>query len=340
MFMTNLVATLALASTVTAHTRMFSVWVNDEDQGDGRSLYIRSPPSNSPVKDIDNAAIVCNVGGGQAVSKFVNAAAGDKLSFEWYHDNRGDDIIDLSHKGPIITYIAAFTEGDGFEPIWSKIDEEGLAGTTWAVDNLVANGGKKDFTLPSTLAAGKYLIRQEIIALHEADAAFSENSARGAQFYPSCVQVEVTGSGSAVPDQNFDFQTGYTYSDPGILFNLYSGSVTSYPIPGPAIWSTVGGSDSSPTSTKAASTTQATPTSVPTTTAVTTTAVATTLLTATKPVTSLTAQTTQVTSQPTGSVGTVALYGRCGGAGYTGATECAQGFCKVQNPYYSQCVQN
>ncbi|XXG96877.1 hypothetical protein Hte_003168 [Hypoxylon texense] len=342
MFMTNLVATLALASTVTAHTRMFSVWVNDKDQGDGRSLYIRSPPTNSPVKDIDNAAIVCNVNGGQAVSKFVSAAAGDKLSFEWYHDNRGDDIIDLSHKGPIITYIAAFTEGDGFEPIWSKIDEEGLSGTKWAVDNLVANGGKKDFTLPSTLAAGKYLIRQEIIALHEADAAFSQNSARGAQFYPSCVQVEVTGSGSAVPDQDFDFQTGYTYSDPGILFNLYSGSVTSYPIPGPAIWTAVAGSGSSPSSTKATSTAQATPTTAAATTAVvttaaTTTAVATTLVTTTKPATS---STTQVASQPTGSVGTVALYGMCGGAGYTGATECAQGFCKAQNPYYSQCVLN
>ncbi|KAI6087393.1 glycosyl hydrolase family 61-domain-containing protein [Hypoxylon rubiginosum] len=355
MYMTKFAATLALASTVTAHTRMFSVWVNDVDQGDGRSLYIRSPPTNSPVKDIDNAAIVCNVAGGQAVDKFVTAAAGDKLSFEWYHDNRNDDIIDLSHKGPIITYIAAFTEGDGFEPIWSKIDEEGLAAGKWAVDNLVANGGKKDFTLPSALAAGKYLIRQEIIALHEADAAFNVNSARGAQFYPSCVQVEVTGSGSAVPNQDFDFQTGYTYSDPGILFNLYSGSVTSYDIPGPEVWVAVGGSASSPSSTLAASTTKATITAAATPTAATTTkaatttvattkaattAVATTLVTATKPATTSTkaTQTTQGSSQPSSSSGTVELYGRCGGTGYTGATVCAQGFCKVQNPYYSQCV--
>ncbi|OTB07269.1 glycoside hydrolase family 61 protein, partial [Hypoxylon sp. CI-4A] len=231
-----LATTVALASTVSAHTLMYSVWVNDVDQGDGRNVYIRSPPSNSPVKDLSDASIVCNVNGGTAVSSLVQAAAGDKLTFEWYHNTRGDDIIDLSHKGPLITYIAPYTEGDGFESIWSKIDEEGLSDGTWAVDNLVSNGGKKDFTLPSGLAAGQYLIRQEIIALHEADVAFSENSARGAQFYPSCVQVEVTGSGSAVPDENFDFSTGYTYSDPGIVFNLYSGSVTSYDIPGPDVW--------------------------------------------------------------------------------------------------------
>lgn len=37
----------------------------------------------------------------------------------------------------------------------------------------------------------------------------------------------------------------------------------------------------------------------------------------------------------------VKAYGRCGGQGYTGSTTCASGWtCKVQNPYYSQCVQS
>ena len=37
---------------------------------------------------------------------------------------------------------------------------------------------------------------------------------------------------------------------------------------------------------------------------------------------------------------TVEAYGRCGGIGYTGSTQCAQGWtCKVQNDYYSQCLQ-
>lgn len=63
---------------------------------------------------------------------------------------------------------------------------------------------------------------------------FDENSARGAQFYPSCVQFDISGDGTAVPSDDFDFAGGYSYSDPGILFNLYGGA-TSYTPPGPAM---------------------------------------------------------------------------------------------------------
>lgn len=48
-------------------------------------------------------------------------------------------------------------------------------------------------------------------------------------------------------------------------------------------------------------------------------------------------------SQPTGGnggggSGTVPLYAQCGGNGYTGPTACAQGTCKAQNEWYSQCT--
>ncbi|KAH8885997.1 putative pectin lyase A [Thozetella sp. PMI_491] len=39
------------------------------------------------------------------------------------------------------------------------------------------------------------------------------------------------------------------------------------------------------------------------------------------------------------AVGSVALYGQCGGNGYTGSTVCATGKCVEQNPYYSQCIE-
>ena len=98
-------AALAMATTVSAHAQVYGLWVNGEDQGDGRNVYIRSPPSNSPVKDLTSPDLVCNVNGGKAAPEFVKAASGDELTFEWYHDNRGDDIIDGSHKGPIISYL-------------------------------------------------------------------------------------------------------------------------------------------------------------------------------------------------------------------------------------------
>lgn len=228
-------ATLAMATTVSAHAQVYGLWVNGEDQGDGRNTYIRSPENNSPVKDLTTADIVCNVNGGKAAPKFAKAAAGDELTFEWYHNTRGDDIIDGSHKGPIITYIAPYTEDAGTGAIWTKIAQDGINGGEWAVDKLIKDKGMAKVTIPSALKAGKYLIRQEIIAGHEANVAFSEDSARGAQFYPSCAQVEITGSGTAVPDQDFDFNTGYKYTDKGIVFDVYGGA-TSYDFPGPAVW--------------------------------------------------------------------------------------------------------
>jgi len=62
-----------------------------------------------------------------------------------------------------------------------KISEDGYDGSKWAVTRLIANGGKHDVTIPSTLAAGDYIMRVEILALHESDTLFSENSARGIQ---------------------------------------------------------------------------------------------------------------------------------------------------------------
>ncbi|KAM0323726.1 hypothetical protein ACHAQA_008663 [Verticillium albo-atrum] len=258
---------LAMATTVSAHAQMYGIWVNGVDQGDGRKDYIRSPPNNSPVKDLASSDIVCGPNGGTAVPSFAKAAAGDTLSFEWYHDNRDDDIIDGSHKGPLITYIAEYTETDGSGPIWTKIAEDGYDGAKWAVDKIKTNNGKEDFVLPASLAPGKYLVRQEIIAHHESEVSFASNPARGAQFYPSCVQLEVTEGGSAVPDQAFDFNKDYTYADKGITFNLYGG-YTTYDIPGPEVWTGSGsGSSPRPTTTAAGAAPTTAAGAAPTTTA-------------------------------------------------------------------------
>lgn len=79
-----------------------------------------------------------------------------------------------------------------------------------------------------------FSVRQEIIGLHEADTTYDVNPARGAQFYPSCVQFDISGDGTSAPSDNFSFNGGYSYQDPGIHFNLYGGS-TDYTMPGPAM---------------------------------------------------------------------------------------------------------
>jgi hypothetical protein len=84
---------------------------------------------------------------------------------------------------------------------------------------------------------------------------------------------------------------------------------------------------------------------VSTTKAVTTSSkVTTTKATSTKAATTSTKATTLVTKTSAkatateASSGSVPLYGKCGGEGYTGSTVCASGKCTVQNEFYSQCL--
>ncbi|KAK3358542.1 glycoside hydrolase [Lasiosphaeria ovina] len=239
-----LLALLALATAASAHTTMSRVFVNGKDQGEGKNKYIRSPVNDGQVQlqlDKTNNTtpfIACNSKGNIAVPQFVKASPGDKLTFQWSRDDPKEPVIDPSHKGPILTYIAPFfATGFGDGPIWSKIAEEGFVSPAWATEKMRNfTGGKVDFNLPKTLAPGKYMVRQELIPLHLADKRGDIEKTRGPEFYPSCVQFEVVGgSGTAVPNQNFDFNKGYKFTDPGFDFNIHI-PFTTYPIPGPPIW--------------------------------------------------------------------------------------------------------
>lgn len=67
-----------------------------------------------------------------------------------------------------------------------------------------------------------YLIRAEMIALHEGDVSYLKNKIRGAQFYPDCVQIEVTGEGTVELPQGVSFPGAYSYDDPGVVHNVRS----------------------------------------------------------------------------------------------------------------------
>lgn len=230
-----ILASAAFFGVANAHSRVWSDWVDGVDQGAGAGVYIRQPPSNSPVKDLTSDDVFCNVDGTTAASSTISIAAGGTLTSEWYHDTRGDDIIASSHVGPIVAYIAPADATPG-EDAWVKIYEEGYDGSEWAVTKLIANEGKVDITIPSTLATGDYLYRIEILALHESDTLYTANSARGIQLYPSCHQLTVTGSGSTSLPSGVPFPGTYTDDEPGILFNVYNEDASTYVIPGPDVW--------------------------------------------------------------------------------------------------------
>ncbi|KAM3081602.1 hypothetical protein ACMFMG_005054 [Clarireedia jacksonii] len=163
------------------------------------------------------------------------------------HQQPGDrscanEAIGGNHYGPVIIYMSKVSNAatdTGAGP-WFKVSEEGydVSKKWWGTQRrrkdeadkrkqqtLNANCGKRSFIVPSDLAPGQYLLRAEVIALHVA------SSAGGAQFYMSCYQINVTGSGTKTPS-GVSFPGAYSASDPGILINIYN-TITSYTIPGP-----------------------------------------------------------------------------------------------------------
>ncbi|KAI3144877.1 CAZyme family AA9 [Penicillium roqueforti] len=164
-----------------------------------------------------------------------------------------------SHHGPVITYMANCNGDcsvvDKTTLKFFKIAEAGLIDDTnvpgtWASDQLIAANNSATVTIPSTIAAGNYVLRHEIIALHSA------GDANGAQNYPQCINLKVTGGGSDSPDGVLGTAL-YTPTDPGILISIYS-ALGSYVIPGPALYTGASSGSSSTSSTTAAATTEAT----------------------------------------------------------------------------------
>ncbi|OAL54841.1 glycoside hydrolase [Pyrenochaeta sp. DS3sAY3a] len=241
-FFTAAVACLPALSS--AHTIAQRVRVNGADNG--QLVGIRVPNSNNPIQNVNDNNIACNSGFRTPVStKVIDVKAGDKIGVQWGHviggaqfANDADHPIAKSHKGPTIFYLAKVDNAATAQPNgqkWFKVSEDGLDGSgTWGVDRMINAGGWVDFTLPSCVAPGQYLLRAEIIALHSA------SKAGGAQFYMGCAQINVSGSGTKT-GTTVSFPGAYNAADPGITVSIYDakgnpkGNGTPYKIPGPAV---------------------------------------------------------------------------------------------------------
>ncbi|KAK5654935.1 hypothetical protein OQA88_6691 [Cercophora sp. LCS_1] len=276
--------------------------------------------------------IICHKGA-KPGKGHATVAAGDKISIVWTPE------WPESHVGPVIDYLANCNGPcETVDPASLRFFKIGAGGYSngWASDVLRANGNSWLVQIPADLKAGNYVLRHEIVALH------GGANPNGAQAYPQCLNLRVTGSGNNSP-AGVAGTSLYTSTSPGILFNPWVSSPV-YPVPGPAliagVASTVAQSKSTATATRTATlpgqdtgstvapqptTTNQAPTTLITTTAVPTTAAPTTA--APQPTT------TQSTGTP------AQKWGQCGGIGWTGPTTCVSGStCTVLNPYYSQCV--
>ncbi|KFY85080.1 hypothetical protein V500_08736 [Pseudogymnoascus sp. VKM F-4518 (FW-2643)] len=222
-------ATLAAlaATSVSAHTIFQEVSV--DGAAHGLLFGVRAPDSNYPVQDVLSADLTCNTGLHSPVSSdVITIPAGAKVGTLWQHliggpqgENDPDNPIAASHHGPAQVYLAKVDDAstaDGKGLSWTKVALEGLNNGVWGVDTMVSGGGWWYFTLPSCIAPGDYLMRAELIALHSA------YSAGGAQFYMSCANIRVTGSGSTELSGGVSLPGAYSSGDPGITINIYGAS--------------------------------------------------------------------------------------------------------------------
>ena len=185
--------------------------------------------------------IICHVGATHG-SEYVEIAAGDVLTFQWTP-------WPVSHHGPVITYIAPCLNGDCLtvdkaDLEFVKVDEVGQTVTgkanddsgTWGADLLIKNDSKYEFRVPACTKPGPYVVRHEIIALMGA------SHPNGAQHYPNCVNIMVTGSGTEPFDGGVKGTDLYNADDPGLKLMIYG--PINYVIPGPALHTCNAGSGS------------------------------------------------------------------------------------------------
>jgi len=240
----------ALAAAVNAHGHLAALKVDGQDftAYDPSFQYQKPSPEViewscpecldngfvSPDMYTDASKIACHKDA-TAGAKVAKVAAGGKIDISW-------TTWPESHVGPVIDYMAKVpdaTAAKASDLEFFKIAAAGFDGGKWAATKLIANNNTWSVTVPASIAPGQYVLRHEIIALHAA------GDVGGAQNYPKCINLEVTGSGTATP-KGTPANKLYTPTDAGIKVSVY-GDNSKYQIPGPALFSGAGsdsGSDS------------------------------------------------------------------------------------------------
>ncbi|KAI5886393.1 uncharacterized protein SCHCODRAFT_01217384 [Schizophyllum commune H4-8] len=276
----------ALIPSVAAHGYVSSITIDGEkhkgpnvaDGESGGKYVIRAVNTINPVKGASNPDILCGPGA-KATAQYADAKPGSEIEVQWV----GGGGQKWPHEvGPLLTYLTACPDSacdswDANDAQWFKIDEQGMREDgTWVHKDLM-QGLPAKLTLPSTLASGAYLLRHEIIALHNA---VKEG---GAEFYESCAQIKVSGGGASnstgdgedggdadegngnADDENGDdekmvkreegkpdeselvsFPGAYKDDDKGILVDAYDlASPKDYVFPGPPVAKLAGGAGGS-----------------------------------------------------------------------------------------------
>ncbi|OTA95309.1 glycoside hydrolase family 61 protein [Hypoxylon sp. CO27-5] len=198
-----------------------------------------------PVSSINDPDIICHEGATNAHGS-IPVSAGSQLQVVRYNTIGG-----FEHPGPEMHYLAPCGDTgcanvDKNSLRFFKIYERGLVkggmadspewntqkwATTEVHKHVQAEGdGYIDtFTvnIPQDIKPGPYILRHEILGLHRAHLGEAE-------FYPQCINLEISGSGNQQPD-GVPATEMYHSNDPGIALDIFV-DLESYKVPGPAVF--------------------------------------------------------------------------------------------------------
>lgn len=227
----------SVLSTATAHYTFSQLVVNDEMVGSDWT-YIREhtrgymPTKGSEILEND---FRCQPGGDTGSNTDVyTVKAGDKIALKQAFGGTG-----MEHPGPVQVYMSLATGGDvksyDGSGDWFKVSEQLLCSSpsndaiqttawcSWGEDRI-------EFTMPSSIPSGEYLVRAEHIPLHGAH----EGSA---EFYYACAQVKLEGGSSgSTPSPSVKIPGVYAVDDASINFSIWDSTITEYSeFPGPEV---------------------------------------------------------------------------------------------------------
>ncbi|KAJ1748385.1 hypothetical protein LPJ79_004577 [Coemansia sp. RSA 1821] len=174
-----------------AHTYLTHLTINGTKLEELRCTLPLWDNENYPVLDPSSDDLRCKTSDMQSTkTETCWVPAGSKVTLHMTESGGESRFISPSHRGPILTYMAPL-ESNGEGNVWFKIYEDGYDGDSdvWAVDKIVKAKGYWDVTIPSDIAPGDYLLRGEVIALHEADRVYGADDSAGAQYYPGCARI-------------------------------------------------------------------------------------------------------------------------------------------------------
>jgi hypothetical protein len=114
-------------------------------------------------------------------------------------------------------------------PDWFKIWDEGYDAETsqWCTQKLIQNNGVLSVALPRELSGGYYLVRPELLALHQAD-----KNPPNPQFYVGCAQIFLNSASDLIPLDTVSIPGYVSIDDKSMVFNVWEPKFP-YPEAGP-----------------------------------------------------------------------------------------------------------